>query len=105
MGTTALNPRPGRSPRAQQAGLVPSLGTVGDPYDNAVIESFWGRIHVELFNRQRWNTRIECANAMFDYMEGFHNPRLRQSYINWKAPIEVEQQHQARDLVSSLTSP
>jgi len=91
--------------RAHQAGLLPSLGTVGDPYDNAVIESFWGRMQVELLNRQRWNTRIELANAMFEYIEGFHNPRRRHSYLNWKTPIEFEQQHKARDLVSSPTSP
>lgn len=49
--------------RARAAGLLPSLGTVGDPYDNAVVESFWGRMQTELLNRQRWNTRVELANV------------------------------------------
>jgi len=44
--------------RVRQAGLLPFLGSVGDPYANAVIESFWGRMQVELLNQQRWNTRI-----------------------------------------------
>ena len=59
--------------RARKAGLLPSLGSIGDPYDNAVAESFWGRLQTELLNRQRWNTRIELANAIFEYIEGFHN--------------------------------
>ena len=45
--------------RARKAGLLPSLGSIGDPYDNAVTESFWGRMQTELLNRQRWNTRVE----------------------------------------------
>lgn len=91
--------------RARQAGLLPSLGSVGDPYDNAVIESFWGRMQVELLNRQRWNTRIQLANAMFEYIEGFHNTRRRHSYLNWKTPIEFEKQHTALSLVSSPACP
>jgi putative transposase len=55
--------------RATNAGLLPSLGTVGDPYDNAVVESFWGRMQVELLNRQKWRTRVELANAIFEYIE------------------------------------
>ena len=63
--------------RAQQAGLLPSLDTVGDPYDSAVIESFWGRMQVELLKRRRWNTHSELANAMFENSVGFRNPRRR----------------------------
>jgi transposase InsO family protein len=51
--------------RAKQSGLVPSMGSIGDCYDNAVIESFWSRMQVELLDRQRWRTRLELANAMF----------------------------------------
>lgn len=59
--------------RARQSGLVPSMGSIGDCYDNAVIESFWGRMQTELLNRKRWNTRVELASAMFEYVEVFHN--------------------------------
>jgi transposase InsO family protein len=76
--------------RARQAGLLPSLGTIGDPYDNAVIESFWGRMQTELLNRQRWDTRVELANAIFEYIEGFHNRRRRHSALHWQTPIEFE---------------
>jgi putative transposase len=60
--------------RARKAGLLPSLGSVGDPYDNAVIESFWGRMQTELLNRQRWDNRLQLANSIFEYIEGFHKP-------------------------------
>jgi Integrase core domain len=54
---------------------LPSLGTVGYPYDNAGAEPFWARMQVELLDRKRWKTRIELANAIFEYIEGFHNRR------------------------------
>ncbi|MCU1399511.1 MAG: hypothetical protein JWN62_2620 [Acidimicrobiales bacterium] len=59
--------------RALESGLVPSMGSIGDCYDNGLMESFWGRMQTELLDRQRWRTRLELANAMFDYLEIFHN--------------------------------
>jgi len=76
--------------RARRAGMLPSLGTVGDPWDNAVIESFWGRMQTELLNRKRWNTRLELGNAIFEYIEGFHNRRRRHSALDWHTPLEFE---------------
>jgi putative transposase len=76
--------------RARHAGMLPSLGTVGDPFDNAVIESFWGRMQTELLNRRRWSTRLELANAIFEYIEGFHNRRRRHSALGWRTPLEFE---------------
>jgi len=76
--------------RARKAGLLPSLGSIGDPYDNAVAESFWGRLQTELLIRQRWNTRVELANAIFEYIEGFHNRRRRHSALGWQTPLELE---------------
>lgn len=79
--------------RARQSGLVPSMGSIGDCYDNAVIESFWARMQVELLNRQRWKTRIELANAIFDYLEIFHNRQRRHSSLEMHTPIEYERIH------------
>ena len=45
-------------------------------FDNAMIESFWSRMQVELLDRQRWLTRVELANAIFEYLEVFHNCRV-----------------------------
>lgn len=79
--------------RAKESGLVPSMGSVGDCYDNAVIESFWGRVQTELLDRRRWRTRIELANALFEYLEIFHNRRRRHSALGMLTPIEYEKLH------------
>ncbi len=82
--------------RARQSGLLPSMGSIGDCFDNAVIESFWGRMQTELLNRKRWNTRVELASAMFEYVEVFHNRQRRHSSIGMLTPIEYEKIHQAQ---------
>ncbi len=76
--------------RAKDSGLIPSMGSIGDCYDNAMIESFWSRMQVELLDRQRWNTRIELANAIFGYIEIFHNRQRRHSALGMMTPIEFE---------------
>jgi putative transposase len=75
--------------RAQQSGLLRSLGSVGDCFDNAVIESFWGRMQTELLNRQRWRTRVELANAGFEYLELFYNRQRRHSAIGMLHPDRI----------------
>ena len=79
--------------RALDSGLVPSMGSIGDCFDNAVVESFWGRMQVELLNRRRWKTRVELANAIFDYLEIFHNRKRRHSALGMRTPIEFETMH------------
>ncbi len=76
--------------RAADSGLLPSMGSVGDCYDNAMIESFWSRMQVELLDRQRWKTRVELANAIFEYLEIFHNRRRRHSSLGMLSPVEYE---------------
>lgn len=80
--------------RAIDSGLVPSMGSIGDCYDNAVIESFWSRMQVELLDRRRWRTRIELANAMFEYLEIFHNRQRRHSALGMLTPVEFEAAYQ-----------
>ncbi|HWT49426.1 MAG TPA: integrase core domain-containing protein [Mycobacterium sp.] len=83
-----------RSTQASQQKLV------GQCYDNAVIESFWGRMQTELLNRKRWKTRIELANAIFDYLEIFHNRQRRHSALGMRTPIEFELLHQTTQPVA-----
>ena len=78
--------------RALDSGLMPSMGSVGDCFDNAVIESFWSRMQVELLDRRRWRTRVELANAIFEYLEIFHNRRRRHSALAMLTPIDYERQ-------------
>ncbi len=76
--------------RALESGLVPSMGSIGDCYDNAMIESFWGRMQTELLNRRKWRTRLELANAIFEYLEIFHNRQRRHSALGMLTPVEYE---------------
>ena len=78
--------------RVLDADLLPSMGSVGDCYDNAMIESFWSRVQIELLNRKRWNTRVELATALFEYLEIFHNRQRRHSALGMMTPIEFELQ-------------
>ncbi|SDM41601.1 Transposase InsO and inactivated derivatives [Nonomuraea maritima] len=76
--------------RARDSGLLPSMGSVGDCFDNAMMESFWSRMQVELLDRRRWNTRIELANAIFEYLEIWHNRQRRHSSLGMLTPIQFE---------------
>ncbi len=76
--------------KIRSAGLLPSFGAVGDDLDNAMMESFWSSMQIELLNRQRWKTRVELANAIFDYIEIFHNRQRRHSALGYLTPIENE---------------
>lgn len=58
--------------KIRSAGLVPSFGSIGDGLDYAMMESFWSSMQIELLDRQKWKTRVELANALFDYIEIFH---------------------------------
>jgi putative transposase len=79
--------------RAIDSGLVPSMGSIGDCFDNAMIEAFWSRMQVELLNRTRWRTRVELANAIFEYLEIFHNRQRRHSALAMFTPVEFEARH------------
>jgi transposase InsO family protein len=65
-----------------------------------MIESFWGRMQTELLNRRKWKTRIELANAIFDYLEIFHNCQRRHSALGMLTPIEYERLHPTALLVA-----
>jgi transposase InsO family protein len=82
------------SQKVTEAGLAPSVGAVGAPFDNAMVEAFWARMQVELLNRRRWKTRVELATAIHDYIEIWHNTRRRHSALQMLTPTEFENQHQ-----------
>lgn len=79
--------------RLRRAGLLGSMGTVGDALDNALAESFFATLQLELFDRRRWQTRRELAQAIFEYIEVFYNPERRHTSINYLSPIEYETYH------------
>jgi putative transposase len=77
----------------RKLGLVASMGTPGDCYDNAPMESFWGSLKIELVHRQKWRTHLELAIAIADYIENFYNPSRRHSSIGYLSPNDFEGLH------------
>ena len=59
-------------------------------YANSMIEAFWSRMQVELLDRQKWNTRLELAIAIFEYLKIWHNRRRRASQLGWLGSIGFE---------------
>ena len=76
--------------RIRDAGLMPSFGSIGDAFDNAMMESFWSSMQNELLNRKKWRTRLELTNAIFDYIEVFYNRQRRHSSLDYVSPVEFE---------------
>jgi hypothetical protein len=81
------------SERVKTAGLALSMGRIGDAFDNAMMEAFWARLQTELLNRRKWRTRLELANAIFEYLEVFHNRKRRHSALGMLTPAEYETLH------------
>jgi len=78
--------------RCREAGVRPSMGSVGDAYDNAMCESFFATLECELLDRHRFKTQAEARIAIFEFIEGFYNPRRRHSSIGYLSPIDYERQ-------------
>jgi len=76
--------------RLKQAGLVGSMGTVGDALDNAPAESFNATLQTELLNRGRWPTRSSLTTAIFSFIEGFYNRKRRHSALGYLSPDDYE---------------
>ena len=81
--------------RCRDAGVRPSMGSVGDAYDNAMCESFFATLECELLDRCRFKTQAEARNAIFAFIEGFYNRRRRHSSIGYLSPIDYERRHHA----------
>ena len=76
--------------RCRELGVVPSHGSVGDAYDNAMAESFFATIECELFNRRNWHSPAEARPAIFRYIEGWYNPHRRHSALGQQSPMTYE---------------
>jgi putative transposase len=81
--------------RLRGAGLLGSMGSIGDCFDNSVAESFFGTLQLELLDEHRWSTREQLALAIFDWIEAWYNPRRRHSYCKMLSPIDYETAHAA----------
>ena len=80
--------------RCQDAGVIPSFGSRGDCYDNAITESFFATLECELLARHTFRTPTQARTALFDYIEGFYNSHRRHSALAYYSPAEYERAHQ-----------
>jgi putative transposase len=78
------------SERLADNGILPSMGSVGDSYDNALMENFFSTLKIELVYRNSWRTRDEAENALFAYIDGWYNRERIQKELGWLSPDEYE---------------
>ena len=79
--------------RCREMGVRPSMGTVGDAYDNAMAESVFASLECELINRRSCKSQAEARMALFAWIEGWHNPRRLHSALAYLSPINFERQY------------
>jgi putative transposase len=76
--------------RCKRAGVRPSMGSVGDCFDNAMCESFFATLECELIDRTTFRTHAEARLAIFEFIEGWYNPRRRHSALGYLSPVDYE---------------
>ena len=77
--------------RCKEAGVRPSMGSVGDAYDNAMCESFFATLECELLERRRFTSKIEAKMACFSFIEGWYNPVRLHSALGYRSPMAMKQ--------------
>ena len=82
--------------RCREVGVKPSMGSVGDCFDNAMAESFFATLECELLDRRRFQTQTEARMAVFEYIEAWYNPHRRHSALGYLSPMEFEQRLEDR---------
>lgn len=87
--------------RCRVAGVRPSMGSVGDCYDNAMCESFFATLECELLDREQFATRTEARMAVFRFIEGWYNPHRRHSALDYQSPMAYETKHQLEVAIPS----
>ena len=76
--------------RLADNGILASVGSTGDSYDNALMENFWSTLKIELVYRTSWRTRDEAENAIFTYIDGWYNTHRIQRGLGDRSPDEYE---------------
>jgi putative transposase len=79
--------------RCREMGVRPSMGSVGDCFDNAMAESFFATLECELLERRRFKSQAEAEIAVFDFIEGWYNPQRRHSSLGYISPVQFEKRH------------
>lgn len=71
-----------------------SMSRRGDCWDNAVAESFFATLELELIDRRTWHTHSDARQAIFRFIETWYNRKRRHSTLNYVSPVQYEQQLQ-----------
>ena len=79
--------------RCEDAGVRPSMGSVGDCYDNAMCESFFATLECELIERESFSERLEARLSVFTFIEGWYNPHRLHSALDYQSPASYEEEH------------
>ena len=82
--------------RCRKAGIRPSMGSVGDCFDNAMCESFFATLECELLDRHEFRTRAEAQRAVFEFIEGWYNLHWLHSSLGYDTPVRYEKRYAAR---------
>jgi len=85
--------------RCREAGVRPSMGSVGDCFDNAMCESFFATLECELLARHRFKTQVEARMAVFEFIEGWYNPHRRHSALDYLSPVNYERINHQQPLI------
>ncbi len=90
--------------RCARMGVRPSMGSVGDAYDNAMAESFFTSLECELLGRRSFRSKTEARQALFTWIEGWYIPRRRHSALSYRAPIEFEKEESRTTKAETTTA-
>jgi putative transposase len=91
--------------RCREAGIMPSMGSVGDAYDNAMAESFFASLERELLSRRSFKSQAEARMAVFEWIEGWYNPHRRHSALGYRSPVNYERAHERSSLATQSFYP
>jgi len=87
--------------RCRESGVRPSMGSVGDCFDNAMCESFFATLECELLDRRHFRTQVEARMAVFEFIEGWYNPHRRHSALDYLSPINYERSQYSEESTAS----
>ena len=79
--------------RCRRAGVRPSMGSVGDCFDNAMCENFFATLECELLDRSSFRMPAQARLAVFEFIEGWYNTQRRHSALAYESPLTFEQRH------------
>ncbi len=82
--------------RCREDRVMPSMGSVGDAYDNAMAEGFFVSLEHETLSRSRFKSHSEAKMAIFEWIEGWYSPHRQHSSLGYRLPVNYKRAHAMR---------